>query len=49
VNAEQAAEFRAAVEALLPVRTIAAELTVVEVLDGRCRVRRSFRLGGRKR
>jgi 2'-5' RNA ligase len=49
VNAEQAAEFRAAIEALLPVRTIAAELTVIEVLDGRCRVRRSFPLGGRKR
>jgi 2'-5' RNA ligase len=48
-DAEQAAEFRAAIGALLPVRTIAAELTVVEVLDGRCRVRRSFRLGGRKR
>jgi 2'-5' RNA ligase len=49
VSDEQAAEFRAAVEALLPVRTVAAELTVVEVLDGRCRVRRSFRLGGRNR
>jgi len=48
-NTEQAAEFRAAIEALLPVRTVADELTVVEVLDGRCRVRRSFRLGGRKR
>jgi len=48
-DAEQAAELRAAVEALLPVRTVAAELVVVEVLDRRCRVRRSFRLGGRKR
>jgi hypothetical protein len=48
-GAEQAAELRAAVGALLPVRTMARELTVVEVLDGRCRVRRSFRLGGRKR
>ncbi|HEX8768341.1 MAG TPA: 2'-5' RNA ligase family protein, partial [Jatrophihabitans sp.] len=47
-DAAQAAEFRAAVTALLPVRTIARELTAVEVLDGRCRVRRSFRLGGRK-
>jgi 2'-5' RNA ligase len=47
-DATQAAEFRAAVTALLPVRTIARELTAVEVLDGRCRVRRSFRLGGRK-
>jgi 2'-5' RNA ligase len=46
---EQAAEFRAAVTALLPVRTIARELAVVEVLDGRCQVRRSFRLGGRTR
>jgi 2'-5' RNA ligase len=48
-TAKQAAELRAAVGALLPVRTIARELTVVEVLDSRCRVRRSFRLGGRKR
>jgi 2'-5' RNA ligase superfamily len=48
-DAEQAAEFRASVTALLPVRTTARELTVVEVLHGRCRVRRSFRLGGRTR
>lgn len=47
-DTEQAAEFHAKVTALLPVRTTARELTVVEVLDGRCRVRRSFRLGGRK-
>jgi 2'-5' RNA ligase len=46
-DAEQAAEFRSVITALLPVRTIARELTAVEVLDGRCRVRRSFRLGGR--
>ena len=45
---DQAAELRAAVTALLPIRTIAHELTAVEVIDGRCRVRRSFRLGGRK-
>jgi 2'-5' RNA ligase len=47
-DAAQAAEFRAAVTPLLPVRTIARELTAVEVRDGRCRVRRSFRLGGHK-
>jgi 2'-5' RNA ligase len=48
-GAEQVAELRAAVQALLPISSMARELTVIEVLDGRCRVRRSFRLGGRKR
>jgi len=47
-DATQAAEFRAALTAQLPVRTVARELAAVEVIDGRCRVRRSFRLGGRK-
>jgi 2'-5' RNA ligase len=45
---DQTTELRAAVTALLPVRTIAHELIAVEVRDGRCRIRRSYRLGGRK-
>jgi 2'-5' RNA ligase len=48
-DSEQAAQLRASVTALLPVRTMARELTAVEVIGGRCRVRRSFRLGGRTR
>jgi 2'-5' RNA ligase len=47
-DAQQAADIRAAVDPSLPVRSTAAELTVIEVIDGRCRVRRSFPLGGRK-
>ncbi|MFL6163902.1 MAG: 2'-5' RNA ligase family protein [Jatrophihabitantaceae bacterium] len=47
-GAEQVAEFRAAIAARLPVRATARELVAVEVRDGRCRIRRSFRLGGGK-
>jgi 2'-5' RNA ligase len=44
VTSDQAAEFRAAIA--LPVFTTARELAAVEVRDGRCRIRRTFRLGG---
>lgn len=44
---EQLAECRQAVEAALPVRTVARELLAVEVRDGRCRPLRRFGLAGR--
>ncbi|MDQ2838507.1 MAG: 2'-5' RNA ligase family protein [Actinomycetota bacterium] len=39
----------AAVRARLPVSTIATELAVLQVIDGQCQTRRSFRLGGKRR
>jgi len=48
IDAEQAAEVRAAIEPSLPVRATARELLAVEVRDGRCAPRRSIRLGGKK-
>jgi 2'-5' RNA ligase len=42
-------EMFEAVSAQLPITTTATELSVLEVRDGSCRTRASFRLGGKKR